>query len=224
MYVDGLLPAPAERVQAGVDDEPAGAHRVGGEHPHPVDRPSCRGPSRRRAARCRGPSPRRRPRCGCACGTPARRASSLAMASCRWWPGMPSWKAIDSQLEGPPRGRVVDVDEERAAAAAVAGRREVERLGAGHRRLHGARAPAAAPRTSPASRPTPAPSRSRRPRPAASPVLEVQLGVGAHGLEDLLAGRRCRPPRGRARGTRRRASRSAPARCRGSPARTCRWS
>ena len=35
--VDRLLAAPAERVQAGVDDEPAGAHRVGGEHPHPVD-------------------------------------------------------------------------------------------------------------------------------------------------------------------------------------------
>ena len=49
---------------------------------------------------------------------------------------MPSWNAIDSQLEGPPRARVGDVDEEGPAAAAVAGRREVERLGSGGRRLH----------------------------------------------------------------------------------------
>ena len=36
--VDGLLPAPAERVHPGVDDQPARAHRVGGQHAHPVER------------------------------------------------------------------------------------------------------------------------------------------------------------------------------------------
>ncbi len=39
----------------------------------------------------------------------------------------------------PHERRVVDVDEERAAARAVGGGREVERLGAAHRRLHRAR-------------------------------------------------------------------------------------
>ena len=36
--VDRLLPAPAERVHAGVHDQPAGAHRVRRQHPDPVQR------------------------------------------------------------------------------------------------------------------------------------------------------------------------------------------
>ena len=88
------------------------------------------------------------------------------------------------ELEGAPRRRVGDVDEERAAAAAVAGRREVERLRAGHRRLHGARR----------LREHLEPLRHRRPGALHRDlggldqllaVLEVQLGVGPHRLEDL---------------------------------------
>ena len=98
---------------------------------------------------------------------------------------MPSWKAIDCSSKVPHDARVGDVDEEGAAAAAVAGRREVERLGPGRRRLH----------------------RTRRLRQHLEPLrhgvpgalhgdlggldelvagAEVQLGIGAHRLEDLL--------------------------------------
>ena len=97
---------------------------------------------------------------------------------------MPSWKAIASSSKVPHDGRVGDVDEEGATAAAVAGRREVERLRAGHRRLHGARR----------LREHLEPLRHRGPGTRHRDlggldqllaVLEVQLGVGAHRLEDL---------------------------------------
>ena len=106
------------------------------------------------------------------------------------------------ELEAPPRGRVVGVDEEGAAARAVGGRREVERLGADLGALH----------------------RARRLRDHLEPVAHRGLGPGQRdlGLLDHLVavleverrgrsasprrssrGRRCRRPRARARGTRR---------------------
>ena len=54
--VDGLLPAPAEHVKAGIDDQPRGAQRLLAEVAA-SDRPlTNRGPSRRRRARRRAPT------------------------------------------------------------------------------------------------------------------------------------------------------------------------
>ena len=219
--VDRLLPAPAEGVEAGVDDEPAGPQGVGAVHPHPVDRARSRAPSRRRAARCRGPSPRRTPSCGGACGTRAScRAAREAIASWRWCPGMPSWKAIASSSKRPHDVGVVGVDEERAAAAAVGGRREVERLRADRRCPRRRTAPAARPRTSRAIAASARASATLDCSTISSPCSKWSVGVGPHRLEDLLevvGADDLGPERAVLVGQ---LGRPGPARCRGSPGRS----
>ena len=106
----GLLARPAQRVHAGVDDEPAGAPRVEREHRRCGRGRPRRGPSRRPGARCRAPQPSTvRGRAECACGTRAGPSSSCAIAIWRWWPGHGLVKGQRLGLVARPRRRARSV-------------------------------------------------------------------------------------------------------------------
>ena len=203
--VDRLLPAPAERVHAGVDDQPAGAHRVGRQHPDPVER---RGVEPHLVGEPLGVEPPALGvrRDGARLRNSGTSSSSAAIASWRWWPGMPSWKAVVLDLEAAPARGVGDVHEEHPAAGAVLGAagssRRSRRSVVG---LHVAVGPAAA-RLEPVAHRRPGPGHRDLgvPRPARRRCEWCSWGRRASPRRST-AGRRCRRPRGRARGTRRRA-------------------
>ena len=95
--VDGLLAAPALRVQAGVDDQPGGPHRVDGQHAEPGDVVGVQ------AHLVGQPLGVQAPALGVRVSRPSRRSigrsvSSSARAIWKWCPGTASWNAVASAL------------------------------------------------------------------------------------------------------------------------------